>query len=217
MNTTAQTLATPPATVKVANMPNFRLNSPQLVDFFGHGLYNVKYLGKCPVSGIRMYEMPGSPYPGHDYTDLAAAEYGMTGPDFRIAYLASNDSAMYHRALAMAQKTWFPSPATVGPVTAVQVNAVTYFDKANGNPYFRATAYCNDIKVLEMPRQYDNPNNIQHTALAALEKAGFIEVIHGVNGREMPDTWATRNGATFNVRHHAVSHKEFYQLGEYAN
>ena len=108
VNAAAQ-LATPASTIKVATKPNFRTNKPQLVDFFGHGLYTVKFVGTCPVSGIRMYDMPGSPYPDHDYVQLVAADYGMSGPDLTISYLASNDSKQYHTALAMAMKTWEPA------------------------------------------------------------------------------------------------------------
>ena len=198
--------------------PNFRKNADQLVNFFGHGEQIVKFMGTCPVSGIRMYAMPSSPFPDHDYTTLEAKDYGMSGPDFFLSYLASNDGKQAAQALEMARKTWLPSANGFGPVTAVVVRAVTYFDKPNGNPYFRADVYANGQKVLTLPRQYGSVTQPQYEALTELAKAGFIDILHYSSGaHEGPQAWAHRNGATFAVHLYKASHKEFYNLGTYKN
>lgn len=201
-----------------ASKPNFRTNKDQQVNFFGHGVHTVKYMGKCPVSGIRCYDMPGSPYPDHDYVMLEAAQYGMTGPDFMISYLASNDSAQCAKGLELAKKTWFPGPDMVGEVTKVVVRAATYFDKVNGNPYFKATVYANGQKVLVMPRQYGGgKDQIAHEAANELHKAGYITLEQYSSGAsESANRWADRNGASFGVQLYAATYREFYNLGIYA-
>jgi hypothetical protein len=202
----------------VREMPNFRTNKDQVVNFFGHGEYIVKYIGKCPVSGIRMYDMPGAAAPDHDYTTLEAAEYDMSGPDFVYSWLASNDAKLAAKALELAKKTWFPLPATVGPVKQVIVQGVTWFDKVNGNHYFRATVYANGQRVLELPSQYGSPDSIKNEALNELDKAGFIEIVRHKNfHHEYSSDWAARTGAAFEVKHYAASYDEYKQRGRYAN
>lgn len=118
MKTTANT------TAKVATEPNFKTDQDQLVDFFGHGIHTVKYLGKCPVSGIRMYDMPGCPYPDHDYATLVAEEYGYEGADFIYSWVASNTSEMYKRALALAKAQWTGKPAPTTPAAGSPALAI---------------------------------------------------------------------------------------------
>lgn len=205
-------------TPTIPTRPNFRKNADQLVNFFGHGEQIVKFMGTCPVSGIRMYAMPGCPFPDHDYTTLEAKDYGMSGPDFVYSWLASNDGKQAATALEMARKTWFAGPGMIGKVTAVSVKAATYFDKPNGNPYFRADVYANGVKVLALPRQYGNDSQIGHEAANELHKAGYIQLEQYGNGSaEGPQRWADRNGATFTVSIYKATYKEFYNLGIYKN
>lgn len=91
---------------QIPTEPNFETDEDQLVDFFGHGVHNVKFMGVCPISGIRMYDMPGCPYPDHDFVALEAAEYDLEGPDFIYAWLASNDGEQSRKALEMAKAMW---------------------------------------------------------------------------------------------------------------
>lgn len=71
-----------------------------------------KYIGKCPVTGIRLYVSSGSNDPRgplgiHAVEWFIASEYGMSGPDMAAAWIACNDDRRtYERALEMAKKHW---------------------------------------------------------------------------------------------------------------
>jgi hypothetical protein len=90
---------------------NFRINTDQVVDL-GFETVTIKYVGKCPVTGVRLYESTGSndprgPLGVHAVTDFVAAEYGMTGPTLSAAWIAcNNDRAVYEKALEIAKKKW---------------------------------------------------------------------------------------------------------------
>jgi hypothetical protein len=199
--------------------PNFRINADQLINFFGHGEYLVKYLGKCPITGTRLYDLPDFAHPEYQPYILRAAEHDMSGPDFMYSWMAyQGDAKARATALEMARKTWLPSAAGFGPVTAVVVRAATYFDKPNGNPYFKAEVYANGQKVLTLPRQYGQESQIKHDAVNELHKAGFIELEQYANGSsEGALRWADRTGTAFEVRIYKATHKEFYNLGNYKN
>jgi len=71
------------------------------------------YIGKCPVTGIRLYEFSGSSDPSvplgyHAGTELIASDYDMTGETvYCCSWLAlNNDAKLYEQALTQAKKTW---------------------------------------------------------------------------------------------------------------
>ena len=76
------------------------------------GRYTAKYIGKCPLSGIRLYtcaetEDPRGPLGLHAATWFVASEYGQTGPDMAASWLVCNNNRkQYERGLAMARKNW---------------------------------------------------------------------------------------------------------------
>lgn len=202
-----------------ATRPNFRTNADQVVSFHGHELHTVKYLGKCPVSGVRLYDMPESSFLEHTPKTFVAAEYDMSGPDMLASWLECNNSSkVYEAALSLAKKNWLPLPASVGPVTKVRVSASVYFDKANGNPYFQAEVYANGVKVAVLPRQYGNDSQIKYEAFDTLDKAGFITLEKFGNGsNEGPQRWADRTGNTFTASIYKATYNEFYNRGNYRN
>lgn len=201
------TTATTPA---VRETPNFRTNADQLVNFFGHGEYLVKYLGKCPVSDIRLYDMPGAAFPDHAPTTLVAAEYDMTGPDLVYSWLASNDSKQYHQALALAKESWMPGPAQVGPITSIHINGRRWFDRVNGNTYFSATGIVNGVVVATIEYRYGYSNQYEYEMADKLAKLGFMPGrIEFGKGRpsEQPWNYAERTGCKYTTTVSDVSRK----------
>jgi hypothetical protein len=91
---------------------NFRINADQVVELGIDGVQTIKYVGKCPVTGVRLYESTGSNDPRgplgiHAVTDFVAEEYGMTGPTLSASWIAcNNDRAKYEKALEIAKKKW---------------------------------------------------------------------------------------------------------------
>ena len=212
---------TTPKTTTAANLPtrpNFRKNGTQVVRPYGEPM-TVTYVGRCPVSGVRLYDFPGAGWLENSIETFVAAEYDMTGPDFYASWLECNNSSkLTERALEMAKATWLPSAAGFGPIKAVAVRAATYFDKPNGNSYFKAEVYADGIKVLTLPRQYGQDSQIPCDAANELHKAGFIELEQYRNGsHEGPLRWAERTGATLTVHIYKASYREFYNLGNYKN
>jgi hypothetical protein len=90
---------------------NFRINADQVVDL-GFETVTIKYVGKCPVTGTRLYESTGSNDPRgplwiHAVTVFTASEYDMTGPDLLASWIAcNNDRRTYEKALEIARKSW---------------------------------------------------------------------------------------------------------------
>lgn len=112
--------------------PNFRKNADQLINFFGHGDYLVKYLGKCPITGTRLYDLPDFAHPEHQPYVLRAAEYDMNGPDFMYSWMAyQGDGKARAKAIEMARKTWAPISTVLMPNTAgvYQFNRKQYMAK----------------------------------------------------------------------------------------
>jgi len=107
-------------TTAVRTEPDFTTDKDQLIEFWGHGIHNVKFMGVCPVSEVRMYDMPGSPYPDHDYVYLEAQDFDCEGPDFIYSYLASNDSELYRKAVTLAKAFW-GQPEPAGSALALDV------------------------------------------------------------------------------------------------
>lgn len=108
------------ATTTTRTTPDFTTDEPQLVHFWGHEApYEVKFLGLCPVSNRRMYDMPGFPFPDFDTYNFVAEEYGATGPDFFISWLASQNRNTYATGLALARKQWASSAAPAEPAAAL--------------------------------------------------------------------------------------------------
>ena len=76
----------------------------------------VKFIGKCPVTGINLYESnelgncsndPRGPLGKHAVTWFIASEYGMIGPDMAASWIAcNNDERTYRKALELAKKEW---------------------------------------------------------------------------------------------------------------
>jgi hypothetical protein len=91
---------------------DFRTNKTQTVDLPFSGKSVITYLGKCPVTGIRLYESdtgndPRGPLGYHAATEFVAEEYGMTGPVINASWIAcNNDSSVYEKALALAKSKW---------------------------------------------------------------------------------------------------------------
>lgn len=76
------------------------------------GRYTAKYIGKCPLTGIRLYDCPEcndprGPLGMHAAHDYIATEYDMTGPAMSVCWIVQNNSReQYKRGLAMAKKNW---------------------------------------------------------------------------------------------------------------
>jgi len=193
----------------VRDTPNFRTNADQLVNFFGHGEYLVKYLGKCPINGARLYDMPGAAFPDHMPATLVAAEYDMTGPDFQYSWLASNDSKQYNQALELAKEGWLPGPAQVGPTASVVIRGTRWFDKMYGNTYFSAVGIVNGIVVARIEYRYGYGDQYMHEMTDKLEKLGFLpnREAYGKGVREALWNYAQRTGITQSYSATDVSRK----------
>jgi hypothetical protein len=206
------TMTTQNNTAKAATIPNFRINADQLVDF-GFGTYGecvVKYLGKCPVTGVRMYDLPGASYIEHQATTLVAAEYDMTGPDFVYSWMASNDQTQYKRALAMAKSTWMPGPAQVGPTQTIHISGRRWFDKTYGNTYFSAVGQVNGVVVARIDFRYGYSNQYEHEMTALLASLGFLPgLLDFGKGRPQEAVWsyAERVGAEYTTSVSDVSRR----------
>lgn len=94
------------------NKIDFRKNGKQVVDMGMDGMQTLTYLGKCPATGIRLYESTGSndprgPLGEHAAMEFVAKEYDMTGPTINASWIAcNNDRKIYEKALAIAKKNW---------------------------------------------------------------------------------------------------------------
>jgi predicted RNA methylase len=71
-----------------------------------------------------MYDMPGFPFPNFDVYTFRADEYGMSGSDFNISWLASQEGELYRKGLALAKKNWAggddePAAAPLSPALEV--------------------------------------------------------------------------------------------------
>jgi len=91
---------------------DFRLSGTQEVNLPFDGEVEITYIGKCPVTGVRLYESTGSndprgPLGVHAVTDFIAKEYGMTGPTMAASWIAcNNDREMCGKVLELAKKNW---------------------------------------------------------------------------------------------------------------
>jgi predicted RNA methylase len=115
-------MSTLTTTANIANEPNFKTDADQLVDFYGHGLYTVKFLGICPVLGSRLYDMPGFPFPDNAPDFMEAANYDCEGPDFMVSWMATNDGDTYRKAVKLAKAFW-GQPEPAGSALALDVLA----------------------------------------------------------------------------------------------
>ncbi len=94
------------------NKIDFRKFGTQTVNLPFDGEQKITYVGKCPVTGVRLYESTGSNDPRgplgiHAVTEFVATEYGMEGPTLAASWIAcNNDYHMYERALKIAKKNW---------------------------------------------------------------------------------------------------------------
>jgi len=90
---------------------DFRKNGKQEYNDFGETA-TLTFVGKCPVTGVRLYESTGSndprgPLGVHAVEDFVASEYGMEGPTLSASWIAcNNDRRMYEKALEIAKKKW---------------------------------------------------------------------------------------------------------------
>ena len=95
----------------IQKRPDFRKNGRQVIDV-GDGTQCIWYVGKCPVSGVRLYKSNESNDPRgilghHAATEFVASEYGMTGTTWNASWIAcNNDSETYNQMLALAKLTW---------------------------------------------------------------------------------------------------------------
>jgi len=90
---------------------DFRKNETQEFEGFGEKEI-IKYVGKCPITGIRLYKSSGSNDPRgvlgwHAVTEFVAEEYDYTGKTILCSWIAcNNDRNIYEKALAYAKKQW---------------------------------------------------------------------------------------------------------------
>jgi hypothetical protein len=99
--------------------PNFRLSADQTVDFIEHGPYHVTFLGKCPLTGTRLYDLPEGSFPEHQATRFKAVDFGLTGADFIASANTCADHAGRSFAELIAKSTWKGN--TVKPLTNAYV------------------------------------------------------------------------------------------------
>lgn len=91
---------------------DFRTSKPQKVNLPFDGEVTIIYVGRCPVTGTRLYESTGSndprgPLGWHAVTDFVASEYDMEGPTMAASWIAcNNDRAIYEKALSIAKSRW---------------------------------------------------------------------------------------------------------------
>lgn len=91
---------------------DFRRSGTQIVNLPWAGESVITYIGKCPVTGIRLYDCdtgndPRGPLGNHAATEFVAEEYGMVGPTMYASWIAcNNDRRVYERALTLAKSKW---------------------------------------------------------------------------------------------------------------
>jgi len=91
---------------------DFRKNGVQVVDLPFDGEQKITFVGKCPVTGVRLYESTGSNDPRgplgiHAVEVFKASGFDMTGPDLLASWIAcNNDQRVYNRALEIAKGSW---------------------------------------------------------------------------------------------------------------
>jgi len=91
---------------------DFRKNGKQTVEMGFDGKQKITFVGKCPVTGVRLYESTGSNDPRgplgiHAVEVFEASGWNMTGPDLVASWIAcNNDRRIYERALEIAKKSW---------------------------------------------------------------------------------------------------------------
>lgn len=91
---------------------DFRKSEKQIVDLPFAGISEITYLGKCPATGVRLYECstgndPRGPLGIHAATEFVASEFNMKGPTINASWIAcNNDRATYEKALEYAKLKW---------------------------------------------------------------------------------------------------------------
>ena len=103
--------------------PNFRSSADQMVDSIEYGPYLVTFLGKCPLTGVRLYDLPEGLYPEHQAIRLKAVDLGQTGSDFIASASAVAEPITRLIVEQMAKATWKGAP--VKPLTNAHVIGVT--------------------------------------------------------------------------------------------
>lgn len=102
--------------------PNFRTSTDQTVDFPKHGPSLVTFLGKCPLTGTRLYDLPQTTFREHQAMRFKAADFGLTGPDFIASAAACVDPDSRKIIEVMAKAAWKGHP--VKPITNAYVVGV---------------------------------------------------------------------------------------------
>lgn len=91
---------------------DFRKSGKQVVNLPFDGEQTITYVGKCPVTGVRLYESTGSndprgPLGVHACEEFVASEYGFVGPTINTSWIACNNNRhVYERALELAKRNW---------------------------------------------------------------------------------------------------------------
>lgn len=91
---------------------DFRRNGTQVIDLPFSGVSKIEYIGKCVVTGIRLYVSdtgndPRGPLGQHAVQEFIASEYNMRGKTIYASWLAcNNDSTIYQKALLKAKSHW---------------------------------------------------------------------------------------------------------------
>lgn len=172
-------------------------------------MYTVKYLGKCPVSGVRLYDMPESSFLEHQPKTLIATEYDMNGRDLVVSWHECNNSrAVYEQAMSLAKENWLPGPAMVGKTESVVIRGRRWFDSTAGNTYFSAEAVVNGQTVARIAFEYGYDSQYMHSMTDKLEKLGFLPGREKYrHGSEALWNYATRVGITENCSATDVSRK----------
>jgi hypothetical protein len=86
---------------------DFRKNAVQT-----DGRQTITYVGKCPVTGIRLYGSTESNDPRgilgwHAVTEFVASEYDMVGATIKCSWIAcNNDRNTYEHCLTYCKNQW---------------------------------------------------------------------------------------------------------------
>lgn len=71
---------------------------------------------------------------------------------------------------------------TATQVKTIDINALEWFDKVNGNSYFAGYVTINygqlDAQKINMPFQYGYGDSYQYAAIKALKEAGHVDANH---------------------------------------
>lgn len=188
--------------------PNFRINADQVIDFTSDRGYIVKYLGKCPVLGTRLYDMPGDTFLEHQPVTFIAAEHDMTGPDFLASWLACNNSEqVYEKALALAKTSWLPGPAMVGETKLVRMTAKRWFDLVKLHTYFTAVAVVNGEIVARIGVGEGYAEEDENLMADNLEVLGFLpgRLVFDSGRKEPLGVYAKRMGIVYEYEHTNVT------------